>query len=54
MSGLSYRLVANYAFQSRGPYVIGPYQDASAGGPVARNPVDRFRVGVELTYTWDR
>lgn len=53
VTGLTYRLTANYAFQSRGPYVIGPLQDGSSGAQPTLNPVDRFRVGVGLHYAWD-
>lgn len=50
--GLSYRVTANYAFESRGPYVIGPIQDSSYGVRPEMNPVDRFRVGVGFQYAW--
>ena len=50
--GLSYRVTANYAFESRGPYVIGPIQDNSYGARPELNPVDRFRMGVGLQYVW--
>jgi outer membrane receptor for ferrienterochelin and colicins len=50
--GLSYRVTANYAFQSTGPYVIGPIQDSSYGTRPELNPVDRFRVGIGLQYAW--
>lgn len=52
VAGLSYRLTASYAFESRGPYVIGPIQDSSYGVRPELNPVDRFRVGVGLQYAW--
>ena len=50
---LSYRVTANYAHESRGPYVIGPIQDSSYGVSPELNPVDRFRAGVGLVYVWD-
>lgn len=50
--GLSYRVTASYAFESRGPYTIGPIQDSSHGVTPELNPVDRFRVGVGLQYVW--
>jgi outer membrane receptor for ferrienterochelin and colicins len=50
---LTYRVTANYAHQSRGPYVIGPIQDSSFGVGPELNPVDRFRTGVGLQYVWD-
>jgi hypothetical protein len=51
--GLSYRATASYAFESTGPYVIGPIQDGSSGAAPTLNPVDRFRVGVGLHWVWD-
>ena len=50
---LTYRLTANYAAESTGPYVIGPIQDSSRGVGPQLNPVDHFRVGVGLQYVWD-
>jgi hypothetical protein len=51
--GLSYRFTANYAFEPTGPYVIGPVQDDSFGVPPTLNPVDRFRVGAGLSWTFE-
>ncbi|HSO40069.1 MAG TPA: TonB-dependent receptor [Labilithrix sp.] len=52
LTGLSYRVTANYAFERRGPYVIGPIRDSSYGVAPELNPVDRFRIGVGLQYVW--
>jgi len=58
VKGLSYRGSANYAFASRGAYVIGPNQGINLNptgvgdyyGPPERIPVDQFRVMVGLQY----
>jgi outer membrane receptor for ferrienterochelin and colicins len=50
---LTYRVTANYAAESSGPYVIGPIQDGSHGVGPQLNPVDHFRAGVGLQYVWD-
>ena len=52
LTGLSYRLSANYIFGSRGPYVVGFSQ---GGNDLSRDtpelvPVDRFRTTVGLQY----
>lgn len=52
VAGLSYRLTANYALHSTGPYVIGPLQDGSSGASPTLNPIDRVRFGVGLQYAW--
>ena len=49
--GLSYRLSANYATASEGPYVVGPRQTATADSPAPfLNPVDAFAVFYGLRY----
>ncbi len=57
--GLSYRVSANYAFASRGPYVVGPNQGIGLSGginlgqvvgPPELIPVDRFRFMTGLQY----
>ena len=49
--GLSYRLAANYATSSEGPYVVGARQSAGGSGlPPALNPIDTFSVIVGLRY----
>ncbi len=58
VKGLSYRGSANYAFASRGAYVIGPNQGinlsptgvAAIYAPPELVPVDQFRVMVGLQY----
>lgn len=50
---LTYRVTANYAQQTTGPYVIGPIRDSSYGVGPQLNPVDRFRTGIGLQYVWD-
>ncbi len=48
LSGLSYRLTANYAFLDVGPYAVGaPPADES---PRPLVPVDQFRIGIGLQY----
>jgi len=58
VKGLSYRGSVNYAFASRGAYVIGPNQGinlspigtGSFWGPPELIPVDQFRATVGLQY----
>ena len=52
VTGLSYRLSANYAFAARGPYVVGPYQANYLGNQPRPElvPIDRFRVTIGLQY----
>jgi hypothetical protein len=49
--GLSYRLAANYATATEGPYVVGARQTAGgSGSPPALNPIDTFSILVGLRY----
>jgi outer membrane receptor for ferrienterochelin and colicins len=49
--GLSYRLSANYATASEGPYAVGPTQGVGASGSEPfLNPVDSFKVFYGLSY----
>lgn len=49
--GLSYRVSANMAVGSDGPYVIGPVQSATAETKSAElSPLERFRVAAALRY----
>lgn len=48
--GLSYRVTADYAFSTTGEYVVGPLQSGDGERPAELSPMDRFRVGVGLTY----
>lgn len=51
VKGLSYRVSANVALGSNGPYVIGPNQAATERQPQAElSPVDRFRTAIQLRY----
>jgi outer membrane receptor protein involved in Fe transport len=51
IAGLSYRMLTNYAFSDRGPYVVGPVTTALPTQPSAQlNPVDRFRTTIGLHY----
>jgi outer membrane cobalamin receptor len=51
LKGLSYRLIADYAVSSRGPYVVGPNTTPYPGNNVAQLiPVDQFRATVGLQY----
>jgi outer membrane receptor protein involved in Fe transport len=50
LPGLSYRLGASWASADRGPYVVGPMQDAAAGAAPQLVPVDPFRVMGGLQY----
>lgn len=51
VSGLSYRVSADYAFAATNPYVVGPIQSATADVPsAALSPVDQFRATVGLQY----
>jgi hypothetical protein len=53
VKGLSYRLSANYAVTSHGPYVVGVAQQAYAANTNAELiPVDRFRVTVGISYAF--
>ncbi|MBK9001233.1 MAG: TonB-dependent receptor [Myxococcales bacterium] len=47
LTGLSYRLTANYTVVDDSPYVVGP---PLPSGERLRAPVDRFRTGVGLQY----
>jgi outer membrane receptor protein involved in Fe transport len=50
-SGLSYRLIGNYAFADRGPYVFGPLTNSVPATPAATlNPVDQFEIHLGLQY----
>jgi outer membrane receptor for ferrienterochelin and colicins len=48
MSGLSYRLTANYITAARGAYVVGP--GLLEDGRHEHVPNDQFRIGVGLAY----
>ncbi len=48
LKGLSYRLWADYAFATQGPYVVGPLPPAPM--PAELVPVDQFRAGIGLQY----
>lgn len=50
ITGLSYRLSANWAFADRGPYVVGPSQDRTYLLSPQLVPVDPFRAVVGLQY----
>jgi outer membrane receptor for ferrienterochelin and colicins len=53
VSGLSYRLIANYAFSAQTPYGIGPVNATEPTADFPRQetaPVDRFRVMAGLQY----
>jgi outer membrane receptor for ferrienterochelin and colicins len=51
VAGLSYRLIADYAFASRNPYVIGPVQAPVPGDRTPELvPVDQFRTTVGMQY----
>lgn len=52
LSGLSYRVSAEYSFASRGPYVIGPNQWVSPEDqvPAELSPVERARAMVGFQY----
>jgi outer membrane receptor protein involved in Fe transport len=55
ISGLSYRVSADLALADRNPYVVGPFQAATADHPTAElSPVDRFRVAVGLSYRFGK
>jgi outer membrane receptor for ferrienterochelin and colicins len=53
VKGLSYRFSANYAFASRGPYVVGINQGEFPGETAYLVPVDQFRTTVGLQYDID-
>lgn len=52
VNGLSYRVTANYAFERTGPYAIFSNGDDPTPRSPRLNPVDRFRVGVGLSYAF--
>jgi outer membrane receptor for ferrienterochelin and colicins len=57
--GFSYRLSANYAFASRGAYIVGPLPTASVSGnyvklPPEYLPVDQFRATVGIQYDFGK
>jgi outer membrane receptor for ferrienterochelin and colicins len=53
LSGLSYRVMANYATASRGAYVVGPVTRAIPSQTTpSLVPVDRFRTTVGLQYAF--
>lgn len=54
LSGLGYRLIADYAFSREAPYVIGPNQYAvDAATPYELAPVRRMQVFLELEYRFN-
>jgi outer membrane receptor for ferrienterochelin and colicins len=55
VAGLSYRATADMALASHNPYVAGPIQAATPEQPAAQlSPVDRFRTGVSLSYSFGK
>ncbi|RYZ04393.1 MAG: hypothetical protein EOO73_24280 [Myxococcales bacterium] len=53
LTGLSYRLLANYVAADRGPYVVGPVTSAIPSQTTAQLvPIDRFRTTVGLQYAF--
>lgn len=54
IKGLSYRAQATYSLEDRGPYVVGPNQDASEKQAAPQLlPIDQFRTAVGLSYDLD-
>jgi outer membrane receptor for ferrienterochelin and colicin len=55
LSGLGYRLIGDYAFATRAPYVIGPNQYANDDPttPYELAPVRRTQLFLELNYQFD-
>lgn len=56
LTGLSYRLSANYAVANHGPYVVGFFQGGSFQSPetVQLVPLDTFRTTIGLQYDFLR
>jgi hypothetical protein len=56
LSGLSYRLSANYGFSDHGPYVVGFFQGGAyeAKEVVQLVPLDTFRTTIGLQYDFLR
>ncbi|MDB4945374.1 MAG: hypothetical protein JWP97_4908 [Labilithrix sp.] len=52
LTGLSYRVLASYAFEPTGAYTVGPVQTNGYGVGAALNPIDQFQLGVGLQYAW--
>jgi outer membrane receptor protein involved in Fe transport len=53
LSGLSYRVSANYAVAQRGAYVVGPVTSALASQLTPQlNPIDQFRTTLGLQYAF--
>jgi hypothetical protein len=51
ITGLSYRLIADYAFAGENPYMIGPVTSPTPAQPNAElQPVQRFTSTVGLQY----
>ena len=51
LKGLSYRASATYAFEDRGPYVVGPIQTREPNTPFPQLlPLDQFRAALGLQY----